>query len=132
MPYYTFYYDTGFSDEEEMEEQVLRNTVNSEALMTAFNQHQPGAGDDKVGSCLFSPRAPRGESSPAVCLCQSAEQQKEQLWDDHFAEFGRGVHMFRTEKTQRLVAMGIPESLRGELWITLSGKMRGHDRRSRL
>eukprot|EP00066_Takifugu_rubripes_P022284 XP_011611550.1 PREDICTED: TBC1 domain family member 8 [Takifugu rubripes] len=97
MPYYTFYYDTGFSDEEEVEEQVLRNTVNSEALMTAFNQHQPGTGGDK-----------------------SAEQQKEQLWDDHFSEFGRGVHMFRTEKTQRLVAMGIPESLRGELWITLS------------
>lgn len=50
LPYYTFYYDTGFSDEEEMEEQVLRNTVNSEALMTAFNQHQAGAGDDKVES----------------------------------------------------------------------------------
>uniref|UniRef100_A0A673B1I3 TBC1 domain family member 8 n=1 Tax=Sphaeramia orbicularis TaxID=375764 RepID=A0A673B1I3_9TELE len=48
------------------------------------------------------------------------EQVKERLWDDHFAEFGRGVHMFRTEKIQRLVAMGIPESLRGELWMTLS------------
>lgn len=47
---------------------------------------------------------------------------KERLWEDHFSEFGRGVHMFRTEKTQRLVAMGIPESLRGELWMTLSGK----------
>ncbi|KAJ4933415.1 hypothetical protein JOQ06_030246 [Pogonophryne albipinna] len=35
-------------------------------------------------------------------------------------EFGRGVTMFRTDKTQRLVAMGIPESLRGELWMTLS------------
>lgn len=47
---------------------------------------------------------------------------KERLWEDHFSEFGRGVHMFRTEKIQRLVAMGIPESLRGELWMTLSGK----------
>lgn len=53
MPYYTFYYDTGFSDEEEIEEQVLRNTVNSEALMTAFHHHhQPGAVDDKVESGL--------------------------------------------------------------------------------
>uniref|UniRef100_A0A671W8X7 TBC1 domain family member 8 n=1 Tax=Sparus aurata TaxID=8175 RepID=A0A671W8X7_SPAAU len=91
-PYYTFYYDTGFSDEEEIEEKVLRNTVNSEALMTAFHQSQPG----------------------------SMEQVKERLWEDHFLEFGRGVHMFRTEKIQRLVAMGIPESLRGELWMTLS------------
>ncbi|CAG08261.1 unnamed protein product, partial [Tetraodon nigroviridis] len=96
-PYYTFYYDTGLSDEEELEEQVLRNTVNSEALMTAFQHHQPGADDQ-----------------------QKVEQEKEQLWDHHFSEFGRGVHMFRTEKTQRLVAMGIPESLRGELWMTLS------------
>ncbi|XP_060944320.1 TBC1 domain family member 8 [Limanda limanda] len=96
-PYYTFYYDNAISDEEEMEEQVLRNTVNSEALMTAFHQNQPGTNGNK-----------------------SMEQVKERLWDDHFAEFGRGVHMFRTEKIQRLVAMGIPESLRGELWMTLS------------
>ncbi|KAM6955462.1 TBC1 domain family member 8 [Lycodopsis pacificus] len=96
-PYYTFYYDTGPSDEEEIEEQVLRNTVNSEALMTAFHQNQPGANGN-----------------------QSTEQEKERLWEDHFTEFGRGVHMFRTDKIQRLVAMGIPESLRGELWMTLS------------
>lgn len=48
-PYYTFYYDTGFSDEEEIEEQVLRNTVNSEALMTAFHQNLPGTNGNKVG-----------------------------------------------------------------------------------
>ncbi|GAA6225238.1 TBC1 domain family member 8 [Lates japonicus] len=96
-PYYTFYYDTGYSDEEDIEEQVLRNTVNSEALMTAFHQNQPGTNGNK-----------------------SMEQVKERLWEDHFSEFGCGVHMFRTEKIQRLVAMGIPESLRGELWMTLS------------
>ncbi|KAM7380087.1 hypothetical protein PAMP_003406 [Pampus punctatissimus] len=96
-PYYTFYYDTGYSDKEEIEEHVLRNTINSEALMTAFHQNQPGTDSNK-----------------------SLEQMKERLWEDHFTEFGRGVHMFRTGKTQRLVAMGIPESLRGELWMTLS------------
>ncbi|KAM4561833.1 TBC1 domain family member 8 [Fundulus diaphanus] len=96
-PYYTFYYDTGLSDEEEVEEQVLRNTVNSEALMTAFHQSQPGHNGNK-----------------------SMEPVKERLWEDHFTEFGRGVHMFRTEKIQKLVAMGIPESLRGELWMTFS------------
>lgn len=47
---------------------------------------------------------------------------RERLWEDHFAEFGRGIHMFRTGKIQRLVSMGIPESLRGELWMTLSGE----------
>jgi hypothetical protein len=52
------------------------------------------------------------------------EQVKERLWEDHFLEYGRGVHMFRTEKIQKLVAMGIPESLRGELWMTFSGEGR--------
>ncbi|XP_071376256.1 TBC1 domain family member 8 isoform X1 [Centroberyx affinis] len=98
-PYYTFYYDTMYSDGDEVEEQVLRNTVNTEALMTAFHHNQPGAD---------------GNNSKSV------EQVKERLWEDHFSEFGRGVHMFRTEKIQRLVAMGIPESLRGELWMTFS------------
>uniref|UniRef100_A0A1A8ILS6 TBC1 domain family member 8B n=1 Tax=Nothobranchius kuhntae TaxID=321403 RepID=A0A1A8ILS6_NOTKU len=96
-PYYTFYYDTGPSDEEELEEQVLRNTVNNEALMMAFHQNQPGIDGNK-----------------------STEAVKARLWEDHFLEFGRGVHMFRTEKIQKLVAMGIPESLRGELWMTFS------------
>uniref|UniRef100_A0A1A8S3S6 TBC1 domain family member 8B n=1 Tax=Nothobranchius rachovii TaxID=451742 RepID=A0A1A8S3S6_9TELE len=96
-PYYTFYYDTGLSDEEELEEQVLRNTVNNEALMMAFHQNQPGIDGNK-----------------------STEAAKARLWEDHFLEFGRGVHMFRTEKIQKLVAMGIPESLRGELWMTFS------------
>ncbi|KAM3862112.1 TBC1 domain family member 8 [Diretmus argenteus] len=96
-PYYTFYYDTMYSDGDEVEEQVLRNTVNTEALMTAFHHNQPGTDDNK-----------------------SMEQVKERLWEDHFSEFGRGIHMFRTEKIQKLVAMGIPESLRGELWMTFS------------
>lgn len=50
------------------------------------------------------------------------EAEKEKMWEDHFAEFGRGVHMFRTDKVQRLIAAGIPESLRGELWMTFSGE----------
>uniref|UniRef100_A0A8C7GFV9 TBC1 domain family member 8B n=1 Tax=Oncorhynchus kisutch TaxID=8019 RepID=A0A8C7GFV9_ONCKI len=53
-------------------------------------------------------------------ICMTMEQVKERLWEDHFPEYGRGVHMFRTEKIQKLVAMGIPESLRGELWMTFS------------
>lgn len=53
---------------------------------------------------------------------QSREQIKESLWDDHFVEYGRTVSMFRTEKIRKLVAMGIPESLRGKLWLLFSGR----------
>ncbi|XP_058249476.1 TBC1 domain family member 8 isoform X2 [Hemibagrus wyckioides] len=51
---------------------------------------------------------------------QSESSEHRHLWDEHLEEFGRGVHMFRTEKTQKLVAAGIPESLRGEMWLTFS------------
>uniref|UniRef100_A0A8C3Q391 TBC1 domain family member 9 n=1 Tax=Chrysolophus pictus TaxID=9089 RepID=A0A8C3Q391_CHRPC len=44
---------------------------------------------------------------------------KEQAWKIHFAEYGQGVCMYRTEKTRDLVLKGIPESMRGELWLLL-------------
>ncbi|KAM9485263.1 TBC1 domain family member 8-like isoform 2-T2 [Salvelinus alpinus] len=97
-PYYTFYYDTMYCDGEEIEERPLRHTVNTEALMAYYHHSQPDCNNSTA----------------------TMEQVKERLWDDHFSAYGRGVHMFRTEKIQKLVAMGIPESLRGELWMTFS------------
>ncbi|KAM4809386.1 TBC1 domain family member 9 [Rhinophrynus dorsalis] len=46
---------------------------------------------------------------------------KEQAWKIHFAEYGQGVCMYRTEKTRDLVLKGIPEVMRGELWLLFSG-----------
>uniref|UniRef100_A0A8C0DAN7 TBC1 domain family member 8 n=1 Tax=Balaenoptera musculus TaxID=9771 RepID=A0A8C0DAN7_BALMU len=60
-------------------------------------------------------------SSQNTCFhLQSREQIKMRLWNDHFVEYGRTVCMFRTEKIRKLVAMGIPESLRGKLWLLFS------------
>lgn len=59
-----------------------------------------------------------GGQSPDSRL--SREQIKISLWNDHFVEYGRTVCMFRTEKIRKLVAMGIPESLRGKLWLLFS------------
>uniref|UniRef100_A0A8C8EF05 TBC1 domain family member 8 n=1 Tax=Otus sunia TaxID=257818 RepID=A0A8C8EF05_9STRI len=59
-------------------------------------------------------------SSLTLMETSSREQIKESLWDDHFVEYGRTVCMFRTEKIRKLVAMGIPESLRGKLWLLFS------------
>ncbi|XP_066562527.1 TBC1 domain family member 8 isoform X2 [Amia ocellicauda] len=97
-PYYTFYYDKMYSDCEDNEPSGKPTTLNTEALMSAFHHTQPESSNNK----------------PPI------EQAKERLWQDHFEEYGRGVYMFRTEKIQRLVAMGIPESLRGELWLSFS------------
>ncbi|XP_014442954.1 TBC1 domain family member 9B isoform X2 [Tupaia chinensis] len=49
------------------------------------------------------------------------EKMKEESWNIHFFEYGRGVCMYRTAKTRELVLKGIPEGLRGELWLLFSG-----------
>lgn len=50
------------------------------------------------------------------------EKMKEEAWNIHFSEFGRGVCMYRTSRTRELVLNGIPERLRGELWLLFSGQ----------
>ncbi|KAM6474578.1 TBC1 domain family member 9B isoform 2-T2 [Liasis olivaceus] len=49
------------------------------------------------------------------------ETMKEESWNIHFFEYGRGMCMYRTAKTRELVQKGIPENLRGELWLLFSG-----------
>uniref|UniRef100_A0A3Q4FZQ5 TBC1 domain family member 9B n=1 Tax=Neolamprologus brichardi TaxID=32507 RepID=A0A3Q4FZQ5_NEOBR len=62
-------------------------------------------------------------SSPGSESLQKAhpEKMKEESWNIHFLEFGRGVCMYRTSRTRELVLNGIPERLRGELWLLFSG-----------
>ncbi|KAM3924220.1 TBC1 domain family member 9B isoform 2-T2 [Leptodactylus fuscus] len=51
------------------------------------------------------------------------EKMKEESWNIHFFEYGRGMCMYRTSKTRELVLKGIPENLRGELWLLFSGAL---------
>ncbi|XP_058392429.1 TBC1 domain family member 8B isoform X2 [Diceros bicornis minor] len=74
-------------------------TVNTEALMTVFHPQNLETLNSKM----------------------LKEKMKEQSWNILFAECGRGVSMFRTKKTRDLVVRGIPETLRGELWMLFSG-----------
>ncbi|KAA0715356.1 TBC1 domain family member 8 BUB2-like protein 1 [Triplophysa tibetana] len=94
-PFYTFCYDTVQSDEEDT------NIISDKALrhMVLADTFHPSQSDEYTNN---------------------SERVKERLWEDHFVEFGRGVHMFRTEKIQKLLATGVPESLRGELWLSFS------------
>ncbi|XP_056321996.1 LOW QUALITY PROTEIN: TBC1 domain family member 8 [Danio aesculapii] len=100
-PYYTFCYDTVQSDEEDgsvsISDKALRHTVLSNTLLSSFHPSQSDASSTR-----------------------NTEQVRERLWQDHFSEFGRGVHMFRSEKIRTLVSLGLPESLRGELWLHFS------------
>uniref|UniRef100_A0AAR2L5L2 TBC1 domain family member 9B n=1 Tax=Pygocentrus nattereri TaxID=42514 RepID=A0AAR2L5L2_PYGNA len=62
-----------------------------------------------------------GLTGQSVSHSNTKEKMKEESWNIHFFEFGRGVCMYRTSKTRDLVLKGIPESLRGELWLLFSG-----------
>lgn len=58
------------------------------------------------------------EVSPEV---NAKELVKLNLWNLHFIEFGRGISCYRVEKTRHLILAGIPDELRGELWMLYSG-----------
>ncbi|CAH6779635.1 Tbc1d8b [Phodopus roborovskii] len=63
----------------------------------------------------------RAASTQCDVSTELKEKMKEQSWNILFSECGRGVSMFRTKKTRDLVVRGIPETLRGELWMLFSG-----------
>lgn len=56
--------------------------------------------------------------SPEATVVQEA---KEKQWELHFSEYGRGMTIYRTVETAKLVIAGIPQNLRGEVWLTFSG-----------
>ncbi|XP_030637780.1 TBC1 domain family member 8B [Chanos chanos] len=78
-------------------------TVSTEALMNVFHPHDAENLDPKM----------------------LKERMKEQSWQIHFSEYGRGSGMFCTKKTRDLIIRGVPETLRGELWMLFSGAV--HD-----
>ncbi|XP_044283313.1 TBC1 domain family member 8B [Varanus komodoensis] len=74
-------------------------SVSTEALMTVFHPQDMENLDSKM----------------------LKEKMKEQSWNILFVECGRGLSMFRMRKTRDLIVRGIPELLRGELWLLFSG-----------
>lgn len=54
---------------------------------------------------------------------EAQEAAKKNLWELHIAEYGRGMCMYRTHNTQELVLKGIPDNLRGEMWMIFSGAL---------
>ncbi|XP_040478567.1 TBC1 domain family member 9B isoform X2 [Ursus maritimus] len=95
---------------------------------------QPASPSTPLGGCQSSsaqeaPTASQGllklfqGNSPVEDLGAKGakEKMKEESWNIHFFEYGRGVCMYRTARTRELVLKGIPESLRGELWLLFSG-----------
>lgn len=49
------------------------------------------------------------------------QNKKEKIWIRHLEEYGHGVSIYRTHETAKLILQGVPDRLRGEIWLSLSG-----------
>ena len=61
----------------------------------------------------FCPKSP-DDMSPK-------DAARDSLWSMTFAEYGRGVCMYRTKKIHDEIMRGLPDDLRGEMWLVYSG-----------
>uniref|UniRef100_A0A8D2L6B3 TBC1 domain family member 8B n=1 Tax=Varanus komodoensis TaxID=61221 RepID=A0A8D2L6B3_VARKO len=109
-----------FSEVRDFEQLVakLRHKCN----MTASLQHQASVEVTLleaylVSFCCLTLERPLYASGRASCRAQDGKQS----WNILFVECGRGLSMFRMRKTRDLIVRGIPELLRGELWLLFSG-----------
>uniref|UniRef100_A0A8C4I7I5 TBC1 domain family member 8B n=1 Tax=Dicentrarchus labrax TaxID=13489 RepID=A0A8C4I7I5_DICLA len=111
--------------------QRLANTLRSRCGISASPQHSASSEDVTlmVGQ-KDSSKAVSTEALMTVFHPQDVEnldpkmlkeKMKEQSWNIHFSEYGRGTSMFFTRKTRDLIVRGVPEALRGELWMLFSG-----------
>jgi len=55
------------------------------------------------------------------CIIKIKQRAKEVQWDLYFKEHGKGVSMYKTKELVKMVLVGIPDSLRSNLWLTFSG-----------
>ncbi|KAK0082083.1 hypothetical protein PV325_011101 [Microctonus aethiopoides] len=62
-------------------------------------------------------------TAPLSAEASVKQDTKEKQWELHFAEYGRGITIYRTVETAKLVIQGIPLTLRGEVWLTFSGAL---------
>ncbi|XP_066998326.2 TBC1 domain family member 9 isoform X2 [Anabrus simplex] len=97
-----------------------RMLVGTSSDASCDNPTQPENGTSDV---VWSPQLPlmtrfKVNVSPEYMAKQDA---KEKLWELHFADYGRGVSMYRTTEIAKLVLQGIPDRLRHEVWMTFSG-----------
>uniref|UniRef100_A0A8D0AEF4 TBC1 domain family member 8B n=1 Tax=Sander lucioperca TaxID=283035 RepID=A0A8D0AEF4_SANLU len=96
--------------------QRLANTIRSKCGISASPQHSASSEVTCLNPCFLC-----AALYSLLTASRLKEKMKEQSWNIHFSEYGRGTSMFFTRKTRDLIVRGVPEALRGELWMLFSG-----------
>ncbi|XP_074093659.1 TBC1 domain family member 8/9 isoform X2 [Cotesia typhae] len=101
--------------------ELLAKTKSVQLSSNHVSSYQSKEENDKKNS--WSPQPPLMTLFKAPLSIEAAVKQesKEKQWELHFAEYGRGITIYRTVETAKLVIQGIPQTLRGEVWLTFSG-----------
>jgi hypothetical protein len=57
------------------------------------------------------------------CMSRAVEKSKLRYWTQYMTEFGRNFTLVRLPTFVKLVRIGLPNILRGEIWEVCSGAM---------
>lgn len=60
----------------------------------------------------------QNETGPEIKALQDFKIKR---WEYYFTEYGRGISMYRTNEISKLILQGVPDTLRGEIWMIFSG-----------
>ncbi len=74
---------------------------------------------DEDHSARFIDRFPPKEPEPASV--GKAEARRMIEWAEYFTTYGNGRSMYVVDRLEELVLKGLPQKLRGSLWMLLSG-----------
>ncbi|XP_003708177.1 TBC1 domain family member 8/9 [Megachile rotundata] len=101
-------------------------SMSTDSIFFQNNPHQNDSNSEQAKSAQsWKPQPPLMTLFKAPLSNEAALKQeaKEKQWELHFGEYGRGVTMYRTTETAKLIIQGVPQALRGEVWLTFSGAL---------
>ncbi|KAJ9121091.1 hypothetical protein QFC24_005072 [Naganishia onofrii] len=120
--------DTGGGTNTDNHNAASRPTTSNNLIETATAATPPPPPADSDARGPSSPTAPYARGLGELFgypgdARKLRERSKLRLWKEYFMVHGRGLTLLRYPKFQRLLQVGLPSRLRGELWEVMSGSI---------
>lgn len=93
------------------------NDIYYRRSISKFQKVESISDDEKKLPLRFTFRMKEHDNS----IIKIKQRAKEVEWELYFKEHGDGVSMYKTKELVKMVLVGIPESLRSNLWLKFSG-----------